>query len=721
MKVGSAPSGSLSARIEVGGAGEFDAAAVAARHVNRAKSLEDISTAGGLVSSALLRLAPSQRENVVQMQKAFLDYRRLVLKTQIVDVHMQAHDADSALLPQIRKLAQEKLKLQKELILLEREMQKSDESYYESSQILSSSVRGMVRSIKLVNAPLLEVMKRLEELYKKHIDSEVPADPTEVEEVTVTVNKFRAFLPILEDALLLNKPLSGRDHALQEKLTELEAKTSEMKAEVASLSEAVAMTRLDCETMREFGERADAIAELVEEVSERSSDIYPWLKAPSSQVHQTLSRAFLSLREETSSLQAFREPNFLNVLDSLSQQSDISRSEDFELSDDGSLAYVTPDKLVELIITGKGAAYAIDFPRIFVNTFPLVFSPLELLEKVVLIYCTVPADGQGSDRQNDERKLAPCRLRILNLLKKWIVTHKYDFEDRAVSQLVHDFLDNTLKLTGYERIAENLSNLLSVSSWPQPLEGPKSIYPPNKESLDLLDIDPLELARQMTLDDLVLYSSLEVRDFLSCEWSDRATPEKARTIRAMTDNFNVTAEWVTGTLLSPVMDDQTRGKCIRHFILTASELLKMNNFNSCVKILGALGGQAIFRLHTWDRVPKEDVKVYEDMRGLIANHWAGLRELMATCKPPSIPVISPFLGDLTYIAEMKAKRNNMYNFRKLLLTSQAIDKALRHIDFRYWFNDIPEIRRWIKACEKNKRMTPEKAHEMSLLIQPREA
>lgn len=97
---------------------------------------------------------------------------------------------------------------------------------------------------------------------------------------------------------------------------------------------------------------------------------------------------------------------------------------------------------------GVLSRYALDVPKIFVTTFRLLMRPEELLERLVLIYCTVPSDsGSGGDKTSEERKLAPCRLRILNLLKKWIQMHRYDFADQALSNLTADFLHNTIKLT----------------------------------------------------------------------------------------------------------------------------------------------------------------------------------------------------------------------------------------------------------------------------------
>jgi son of sevenless-like protein len=165
--------------------------------------------------------------------------------------------------------------------------------------------------------------------------------------------------------------------------------------------------------------------------------------------------------------------------------------------------------------------------KVFVTTFRIMMQPVELLERLVLIYCTVPSDnGNMGEKTSEERKLAPIRLRILNLLKKWIQMHRYDFEELSMASLIHDFLHNTIKLTGYERVAENLMSMLQSASFPIPLACPESILPrKHSGTLELCDIDPVELARQFTLDDMIYYHSLETRDFLGCAWSKKNDPK----------------------------------------------------------------------------------------------------------------------------------------------------------------------------------------------------
>jgi hypothetical protein len=76
------------------------------------------------------------------------------------------------------------------------------------------------------------------------------------------------------------------------------------------------------------------------------------------------------------------------------------------------------------------------------------------------------------------------------------------------------------------------------------------------------------------------------------------------------------------------------------------------------------------------------------------SNWAGLRELMTTCPPPRIVYLGAYLADLTYINEMKTKSSKtMYNFKKLSLNAQAIDRVLQHHDKLYALQEVPEIRR----------------------------
>lgn len=209
---------------------------------------------------ALNRLPPERREKVLRVQKAFLDFRRLLLKMQLVETHMKQLTTDAELLPEIARLDTQRLEHQQTLIDVEEKMRFWESSYYERGAELSATFMQMINFVKmLAKGPLHGVMGRLQELYMQLVDTSDAAPEVPTEEVDVLVDKFRAFMPLLEDALLLDKPLMGRQHAMREKLAELQEENAKLARKIAELDEAVAMTSLDCETIQEFTTRASGI------------------------------------------------------------------------------------------------------------------------------------------------------------------------------------------------------------------------------------------------------------------------------------------------------------------------------------------------------------------------------------------------------------------------------------------------------------------------------
>jgi hypothetical protein len=91
--------------------------------------------------------------------------------------------------------------------------------------------------------------------YKELADPEVTMDASKVAEVSVLIAKFRSFLPLLEDALTLDKPLTGRKNAIRDRLELLKEQNRVAKESLAEMEETVAMTQFDCVTIRDFAEK----------------------------------------------------------------------------------------------------------------------------------------------------------------------------------------------------------------------------------------------------------------------------------------------------------------------------------------------------------------------------------------------------------------------------------------------------------------------------------
>lgn len=48
---------------------------------------------------------------------------------------------------------------------------------------------------------------------------------------------------------------------------------------------------------------------------------------------------------------------------------------------------------------------------------------------------------------------------------------------------------------------------------------PASLLPPDLKKFTILDLDPLEIARQITLQDAAIYQGMQTRELLDCQWT----------------------------------------------------------------------------------------------------------------------------------------------------------------------------------------------------------
>ena len=79
--------------------------------------------------------------------------------------------------------------------------------------------------------------------------------------------------------------------------------------------------------------------------------------------------------------------------------------------------------------------------------------------------------------------------------------------------------------------------------------GPMPIVPKNMQHIRLLDTDPTELARQLTIMDFKLYSSIRPIECLGKAWS-RDGADNAVNVKQSIDYCNRLTSWVTGSILN---------------------------------------------------------------------------------------------------------------------------------------------------------------------------
>lgn len=189
------------------------------------------------------------------------------------------------------------------------------------------------------------------------------------------------------------------------------------------------------------------------------------------------------------------------------------------------------------------------FNATFLITYRSFATPEQVIELLRARYTLAPPDDLSEDELKDwqDRKQKPIKLRVFNTLKTWVDQHYIGERDGAVLEQIEAFVKSTmvpdvqlqmpaqhlLKAIDRRRNSEDqiqARRLMSVTGMPPPSHVPRIAL---GKGLRLLDINVLELARQLTLFEAQLYHKIRPIECLHKAWSQTDKPESGANIKAM--------------------------------------------------------------------------------------------------------------------------------------------------------------------------------------------
>jgi son of sevenless-like protein len=102
----------------------------------------------------------------------------------------------------------------------------------------------------------------------------------------------------------------------------------------------------------------------------------------------------------------------------------------------------------------------------------------------------------------------------------------------------------------------------------RPEDYQQPILPKNLKRFTLLDVDPLEIARQLTLVEMNIFMKIQPIELMNQEWSKKNTVSAAVNVRAMTSMSTKITGWVICTVVQEA-DVKRRAAVLKHFVKVA--------------------------------------------------------------------------------------------------------------------------------------------------------
>lgn len=396
---------------------------------------------------------------------------------------------------------------------------------------------------------------------------------------------------------------------------------------------------------------------------------------------------------------------------------------------DGQVVGATLRALVEKLTAHEATPDAVFVSTIYL-TFRSFSTPVTFTEEMMSRY----------DYISETPSIAsPVRLRVYNFFKGWLETHWRDECDQPALPIIKDFAQNKLKLhlpSAGDRLLElcekvavmhspvvprmtstigRANNSFSSFSSPDtPLPSPSisrsqtsllKQFKTNGAILSVLDFDPLEIARQLTLKCSTVFCSILPEELLNTEWMKK-TSTLAVNVRAMSTLATDITHLVADTILS-LEEPKKRAAVIKQWIKIAAKCLELNNYDTLMAIVCALNSSNISRLkRTWELLSSRTKDSFDKLHRIVdvSRNYSTLRRRLQNHVPPCLPFVGMYLTDLTFVDHgnqntrcLRTENGSMdvINFDKYVKTARIISDFQR-FQIPYKLIEVPELQAWIQ-------------------------
>ncbi|KAH9480568.1 Cell division control protein 25 [Psilocybe cubensis] len=407
---------------------------------------------------------------------------------------------------------------------------------------------------------------------------------------------------------------------------------------------------------------------------------------------------------------------------------------DIIIEADGSVRGGTVPALVERLTAHEQADTT--FSKAFLMTYKSFTTLDELFDLLVARFRIQPPDNLTQSEKEEWTKLKQhvIQMRVINTMKSMVVDDGVlEKEDMYILDRMKEFIstDEVSRFAAAKHLLIQIERIQTqggeakqlVNTNPGP--PPPAIAPKSSKKLKLLDIDPLELARQLTIMESQLYQKIKPMECL--QRSREQKTENIDNITTVIQTSNRIADWVAESILTKE-DSRRRAQVIKHLIAVADRCRTLNNFSTMIAITSGLNTPPIRRLkRTWEQVNQRFMSQFGACEMTIDSNknFTKYRSLMASVTPPCVPFIGVFLSTLQFIQDGNPDNlpGGLVNFRKRQKASEVINDIKRWQAQPFNFQSLPPVLSFINDSLnqfQDTRASSDRFWALSLEREPRE-
>ncbi|CAE6501866.1 unnamed protein product [Rhizoctonia solani] len=371
----------------------------------------------------------------------------------------------------------------------------------------------------------------------------------------------------------------------------------------------------------------------------------------------------------------------------------------------------------------------------FLMTYKSFTTTKELFQLLVERFRIQPPDGLTPAELEDwtERKQKPARVRVVNVFRKMLLLYNssiIDKEDSYILEHIKSFAQEIVRdvtpaeqlIMFVDRIQKQGDTLGRKYTLTTLTNAPPSILPKQGKRLKLLDIEPLELARQLTLLESKQYNAIKA---IECLARARDEPAENDSIKTIITTTNKIASWVAFSVLEKD-EPRRRGNTIKHFIHVAEKCRALHNYSSMAALIAGLNSPPIRRLkRTWDSVPAKFTAILDDVEATLdsGRNFTAYKQRLKSVDSPCVPFLGVYLTMLTFIQDGNKdfidKEKGIINFGKRQKAAEVIREIQSYQAKQYNLSVVDQVQTFI---EQSLASIEEKADywETSMALEPRE-